>query len=247
MHQVVTAHSYLFWVKCHPNRIFPPKKLEWEPQNRPHFLPIVKPHPLNALTHGPPPMYLLGTSRWCLSPLCMLPFHLNLFLFGLHTIFAAFAFCSILLYMLVDVYLLWHEGHVGFWAHIFFFSSLLKLGITWKRAFIFLLSLCFPSLWPWALWPLILQCHFIVPATFLPIFFISKYPVGLWVDVPVMSAHSPINLLLRASLAHFPHFYLFWACWPTFLPCQPILPLHSFGFLGPYTSSLPLLLPWAFY
>ena len=141
------------------------------------------------------------------------------FLSGLHTISTAFAFCLILLYVLVDFYLLWCEGHVGFWAHIFFFSSLLKLGIAWKRAFFFLLSPCFPSLWPWALWPLILPCHFIVPSTILPIFFISKYPVGLWADVPIMSAHSSINLLLRASLAHFPHFYLFWACWPTFLPC----------------------------
>ena len=47
-------------------------KLRREPQNRPPFLPTAKPHPLNSLTHGPPPMYWLGTSRWCHGPLCEL-------------------------------------------------------------------------------------------------------------------------------------------------------------------------------
>ena len=72
MHQVVSAHTYFFWVSFHPSSKFLPKKLEWEPHNRPHFLPIAKPHPLKALTCDPPPMYWLGTSRWCSGPLCML-------------------------------------------------------------------------------------------------------------------------------------------------------------------------------
>ena len=42
--------------------------------------------------------------------------------------------------------------------------------------------------------------------------FISYYPTGLQADVPAMLAHFFINLLLRASLAHFPHLCLFWAC-----------------------------------
>ena len=35
-------------------------------------------------------------------------------------------------------------------------------------------------------------------------------------------------------------FFLLWAYWPSFLPCQPILLLYSLGFLGPFTSSLHL-------
>ena len=38
-------------------------------------------------------------------------------------------------------------------------------------------------------------------------------------------------------------FHLFWAYWPVFLPCQPVLPLHSSGFLSPFTASLPLFTP----
>ena len=73
--------------------------------------------------------------------------------------------------------------------------------------------------------------------------FTSYYPMSLRVDVPAISTYFFINPLLRASLAHLPYLYLFWACWPTFLPCQPILPLYSLGFLGPFTSSLPLFTP----
>ena len=32
MHLVVLAHPYFLWVVCHPNRIFPPKESEQEPQ-----------------------------------------------------------------------------------------------------------------------------------------------------------------------------------------------------------------------
>ena len=41
--------------------------------------------------------------------------------------------------------------------------------------------------------------------------FISCYLVGLWANALAVPAHFFINLLLRASLAHFPHLYLFWA------------------------------------
>jgi len=88
--------------------------------------------------------------------------------------------------------------------------------------------------------------------------------VGSQADAPVVLAHFFINLLLRASLAHFPHLYLFWAL----LASIPAMPTHfiisflelphpiyffftSFilvgflidplGFLGPITTSLPLL------
>ena len=48
-------------------------------------------------------------------------------------------------------------------------------------------------------------------AIVLPLFFISCYPMGLWTDTLVVSAHFFLNLLLKASLAHFSHLYLFWA------------------------------------
>ena len=35
-------------------------------------------------------------------------------------------------------------------------------------------------------------------------------------------------------------FFLLWAYWPSFMPCQPILLLYSLGFLDPFTSSLHL-------
>ena len=73
--------------------------------------------------------------------------------------------------------------------------------------------------------------------------FTSYCPMGLRANVPAVSNHFFINPLYRDSLAHLPCIYLFWACWPTFLPCQPILPLYSLGFLGPFTSSLPLFTP----
>ena len=73
--------------------------------------------------------------------------------------------------------------------------------------------------------------------------FTSYYPVGLQADVPVVSTHCFINPLLRATLSHLPHLYLLWAYWPSFLPCQPVLPLYSLGFLGPFTSSFALFTP----
>ena len=66
MHQVVPAHSYFFWVRCHPSRTFLPKKFEREPH--PLFLLTARPYPLIPLTRDSPPMYWLSTSRWCLGP-----------------------------------------------------------------------------------------------------------------------------------------------------------------------------------
>ena len=67
--------------------------------------------------------------------------------------------------------------------------------------------------------------------------------MGLRADVLAMSTHFFVNPLLKASLAHFPRLYLFWAYWPTFLPRQPILPPFSLGLLGPFATSLPLFTP----
>ena len=45
---------------------------------------------------------------------------------------------------------------------------------------------------------------------YLFFFFFSCYLVGLRADALAMPAHFFINLLLKASLAYFPHLYLFW-------------------------------------
>ena len=73
MHLVVPTHLSLFWVVCHHSRTFTPKEFEWEPQNRLPLLPTARPYPLLPLTHGPPPLYWLGTSWRCLS-LVRVPF-----------------------------------------------------------------------------------------------------------------------------------------------------------------------------
>ena len=78
---VIPAHVYLFWARCHFSRTFPPKEFEREPKNRIPLLPTARPHPLLPLTHGPPPLYWLGTGRWCLSLVCVLYFHISPLLF----------------------------------------------------------------------------------------------------------------------------------------------------------------------
>ena len=89
------------------------KKLRQEPRNRPLFLPTTKPHPLNTLTYGLPPMYWLGTSRWCPSPLCK--FHSVYVCFLLaFTPFLLLLHCLVLLCVLVCVYPLWCEGCMSF-------------------------------------------------------------------------------------------------------------------------------------
>ena len=99
------------------------------------------------------------------------------------------------------------------------------------------------SLWPWAFLatnPAILLYCVYYNFAFL---FISYHPVDLQANVPAISTHFFIKPLLRASLAHFPRLYLFWAYWLIFLPCQPILPFYSLGFFSPFITSLTLFTP----
>ena len=58
--------------------------------------------------------------------------------------------------------------------------------------------------------------------------FISCYPMGLQADSLAVPTHFFINLLLRASLAHFSRLYLFWAL----LANIPAVPAHFTTFLG---------------
>ena len=100
--------------------------------------------------------------------------------------------------------------------------------------------------------------------------FISCYPMGLQADSLAVPTHFFINLLLRASLAHFSRLYLFWAL----LANIPTVPTHfttsflglsqpvyflltSFTFMGflldyldfpcPITISLPFITFWAYW
>ena len=63
MHLVILAHISLFWVVCHPSRIFSPKKLEREPQNR---LPPSPHHQtIPSLTSDPwPTTPVLAGYKW---------------------------------------------------------------------------------------------------------------------------------------------------------------------------------------
>ena len=101
-------------------------------------------------------------------------------------------------------------------------------------------------------------------------FFISCYPMGLQANAPTAPTHFFIHLLLKASLAHFSHLYLFWALlaniaampthftasflefpWPVYLfftsfTLMSFL-LDSMSFLGLITISLSLITFWAYW
>ena len=79
------------------------KSLSGNPKIGSPLLPTTRPHPLITLTYGPPPLYWLGTSRWCLSPMCILHFRLNPSLFWPSHICHCLQFCLVLLYILVSV------------------------------------------------------------------------------------------------------------------------------------------------
>ena len=158
------------------------------------FLPTTRPHPLIPLTCGPPPMYWLGTSRWCLGPLYILHFHLNPFLSSLHAISVA----SMFVWFCYTFWWVFNSCSV---------KEICDFGLMFPT---FHSSI---SYYPWAYGLMFLSCQ----RTSSSIFY-SGFP---WLT-----------------------FYIFTSiglCWLTFLLCQPISLLHSSGFLGPFTSSLPLL------
>ena len=71
-----------------------------------------KPHPLNPLTEGPPPMYWLGTNRWCPRPCaCATTICVCLILLSCHSCRS----CNVLLYYVYWV-LFVSCGVRGVWA-----------------------------------------------------------------------------------------------------------------------------------
>ena len=197
-------------------------------------------------------------------PSVQAPLHMNLFLSSIHTISTAsmlvwFSYMCWLMFIFCDVKDVWAFGLIFSAFHPFLDWALLG-----AKAHIFLPSPCFPFLCPWAFGLLILPYDFIMLAIALPLFFISCYPMGLWTDTLAVSAHFFINLLLKASLTHFSHLYLIWALlanipavlahfttsfvrlprliyfsFTSFTPMGFLL--NSLGFLGPITTSLPLI------
>ena len=188
-------------------------------------------------------MYWLSTSRWCLGPLCMLHFRLNLFLSSLHVISVASVFvwfcCTFWLVFisLVGVYLLGGGPHLP--IEPMFFSFL--------------------CLWPSWLW--ILSYHFIMSTIVLPFLFISCYP---WAYGLMLLLCQPTSLSIFCSRLPWPISHIFTSFelyWPTFLLCQPISflgllqPIYFFftsftlmgflldplSFLGSITTPLSLI------
>ena len=94
MHLVISAHICLFWVRCHPSRF----KRAWA-----RTPPTARPHPFLPLTRGPPPLYWLGTGKWCLSPVCVLHFHMSPLLFWHSCVCHCLQVCLTLLHALVLV------------------------------------------------------------------------------------------------------------------------------------------------
>ena len=70
MHLEILTHLSLFWMVCHPSRIFPPKEFEREPQNRLSHFPHRQTKPSLTSDPWPPLLYWLGTSWWCLNLVC---------------------------------------------------------------------------------------------------------------------------------------------------------------------------------
>ena len=193
-----------FWWNAIPAGHSPQRNLGGNPKIDPHFPPIAKPHLLNTLTSGPPPIYWLGISRWCPGPLCV--FHSVCVCFFLaFTPFLLLLRCLVFLCVLVCVYPLWHGGYVGFWAYVFFLLSLLRLGIVQAKAFAnvacwaFVLSLFFMTVSLLA-YNLAILLHRVCHDFVLPLLLIAL--ASLLAGVLAISAHWPINSFLWASLAH---------------------------------------------
>jgi len=80
-------------------------------------------------------MYWLGTSRWCLGPLCEFYFVCVCLLLAF-TPFLLLLRCLVLLRVLVCAYPLCREGCVGFWAYVSFLLSFPRLGIVQAKTFV---------------------------------------------------------------------------------------------------------------
>ena len=188
-------------------------------------------------------MYWLGTSRWCLGPLCMLHFCLNLFLSSLHTILAA----SMFVWFCCTFWWVFNFcGMKDTWAFgLMFpdFHSFPRLGIAWVKALTFLAHILFFSMSMGLLArdpTMPLHCSYYIITSLL--FSVTCGLMG-WCSYHVSPLSTSLPLLGFIgqhsccaspfhSSDHLLHFTSF-----TFMGFL----LNPLGFHGPITTSLPLI------
>ena len=157
---------------------------------------------------------------------------------------------------------------MGLWVHVLYFPPLLWTG-HWLGASPLLPAQPKSSsfLCPWASWLVILPCHCIAPSISLLLFyFLVNHGLTGWGSCQstfyILSNFGlcwPTFLLCQLTFQILTSFGLYWT---TFLLCQPIsflgllepiyffftsftfhgLFLNPLGFLGPTTTSLPLII-----
>ena len=165
---MILAHVYLFWMRCHPGRTFPPKEFQGELQNRLPLPPNVRLHLLIPLTRGPPPLYWLGTSRWCLSP-CMhapLPYESIAFLALKRLPLPPGLSNSVAHYSARLALAMW----MSLWAFILCISFLLRTKHCLGMGFLFF-NLAHVPFYPASMgWLVFLLCHYTAPTVISLIF-----------------------------------------------------------------------------
>ena len=109
MHLVILVHLFLFWLVCHPSRIFPLKELERKSQNRLPPSPYHQTIPSLTCDSWPTTPVLVGY-KWMVPEPCVCSTHM--WVHGLSVIHAfAIAYESVwscYAFLLLIFNLLWH-------------------------------------------------------------------------------------------------------------------------------------------
>ena len=184
-----------------------------------YFLPTAKPHPLNPLTEGPPPMYWLGISRWCPGPyacatticvcLLSLPHH------SCHSYVVLFCYAYWVVFVSYSVRGVWAFGltlhsFVPSWTGYYLGKDICLYS---PLGFHFCHSSSCPSHGPCGFQ----SCHTnLLGLLSLYLGFLGSFTLslpltlltGLLAIIPIMLAHWACYLFLQATLAHLLHLYL---------------------------------------
>ena len=199
MHQVVLAHTYLFWVRCYPSRTSLPKEV-WA--GTPKWTPSFSPLPDHNLWNRWPVAHLpcIGWVQVCgalapsvcstLSELCFFlvftPFLLSPCLFdsavrvGWFLSFVAWRMCGLLGSYSLPFTPSWTGRSLG---KIPYLPAKLMSSFSMSMGFFVIdlaISLCCAC------------CSFTSP-------FIACYPMDLRTDAPAVPAHFFFNLLLKTT------------------------------------------------
>ena len=206
IHLVIPTHPNFFWAVCHPNRTFPPKEPEQEPQNRFSPLPIARPCPLTSNPWPHHVLYWLGTCWWCLG-------------LALASFLCMFKACMLLMR------LPWSRGLSAHFASHFWL--LMAWAVFWSPTFYALLplgaGLCrimgFPSfslLFYFFRSLVIISCHTIL--SFLLWCYLTQ---SCWTFLGL-----PFILLSMTQYGHWSFYYI---------TCELLCPICFFlGILGPF-------------